>query len=129
MPRSRQTCFVLVSVLLLLLVTGCGPSRAEVMEKLVSKEENKLHMHLFSDSQDWPAEVNEIYNNEPVLLEHIKQVSVHYEENKLKWLKALGLEEKRPMIVIVDGKQLVYHTSDPGKLKEFADILAASPNQ
>ncbi|MEK3903334.1 MULTISPECIES: hypothetical protein [unclassified Paenibacillus] len=119
MFKHKFGLFLLVSVFLLF-VTGCGPSRAEVVDQLVSKEVNVLHMHMFSNSRDWDIEINEVHNSEPALVEHIPHVTVHTEEKKLKWLEVLGLEAKRPVVVIFDHEQMVYHTSDPEQLREYA---------
>lgn len=50
-------------------------------------------------------------------------MTVHTEEKKLKWLEVLGLEAKRPVIVIFDHEQMVYHTSEPEQLREYAKTL------
>lgn len=121
MLKHWHRLFLLVAVFLL--IAGCGPTKADVIDQLVSKEENVLHLHMFSNSRDWDDEVNEVLNFEPALVEHIPHVTVHTEEKKLKWLELLGLEAKRPEIVIFDHEQMVYHTSEPEQLREYAKTL------
>ncbi|MEK3834487.1 hypothetical protein [Paenibacillus sp. FSL R7-0128] len=121
MLKHWHRLFLLVAVFLL--IAGCGPTKADVIDQLVSKEENVLHLHMFSNSRDWDDEVNEALNSEPALVEHIPHVTVHTEEKKLKWLELLGLEAKRPLIVIFDHEQMVYHTSEPEQLREYAKTL------
>lgn len=121
MLKHWHRLFLLVAVFLL--IAGCGPTKADVIDQLVSKEENVLHLHMFSNSRDWDDEVNEVLNSEPALVEHIPHVTVHTEEKKLKWLEVLGLEAKRPVIVIFDHEQMVYHTSEPEQLREYAKTL------
>jgi hypothetical protein len=108
--------FLLVAVALM----GCGTSKDTVIEKLVSKEEGKLKMQIFSTSHEWDFEVNKVLNSEPILLNNINQVEVHAENNKLPWLKALSLEEMRPVVLVFDTKKMVFHTNDPEKLRDFA---------
>lgn len=67
--------------------------------------------------------VNKVHNSEPVLRKYIQQVTIHSENDKLEWLKALGLEENRPVILIFDTEKMVFHTNDPEKLGEFAKTL------
>ncbi|MEK3794947.1 hypothetical protein MKX42_24700 [Paenibacillus sp. FSL R7-0204] len=122
MLKHRFGLFLLVSVFLLF-VAGCGSSKSDVIDQLVSKEENVLHMHMFSSSREWDDEVNKVLNSESALVEHIPHVTVHTEEKKLKWLEVLGLEAKRPVIVIFDHEQMVYHTSEPEQLREYAKTL------
>lgn len=112
-------CLLVVALFL----TGCVPNKTDVLEKLVSKEENKLHMQIFSDSPDWDFEVNKVHNSEPTLLKYIQQATIHTEDDKLKWLKILGLEEKRQVILLFDTEKMVYHTNDPEQLREFAKTL------
>jgi hypothetical protein len=110
-------------VLFALLFSGCEPSKTEVLENLVSKSKDQLAMHIFSDD-DFSYEVNKVYNGEPMLLKHIQQVAIHTENDKLKWLKALGLKETRPIILIFDTEKLLYQTSEPEGLSEFVKGLA-----
>jgi hypothetical protein len=120
MLKVKLGLFLLVVALFF---SGCGPSKTDVLEKLVSKKENQLKMQIFSASQDWDFEVNKVYNSEPTLLKYIQQVTIHSENDKLQWLKILGLEEKRPVILIFDTEKMVFHTNDPEKLREFAKSL------
>jgi hypothetical protein len=120
MLKLKLGLFLLVVALFF---SGCGPSKTDVLEKLVSKKENQLKMQIFSASQDWDFEVNKVYNSEPTLLKYIQQVTIHSENDKLQWLKILGLEEKRPVILIFDTEKMVFHTNDPEKLREFAKSL------
>ncbi|MFD0959741.1 hypothetical protein [Paenibacillus chungangensis] len=39
------------------------------------------------------------------------------------WFKVLGLEEKRPIILIFDAEKIVFHTNNPEELREFAKTL------
>src|ERR1700730_2078752 len=120
MPKVKVGLFLFMVALFF---SGCGPSKTDVVEKLVSKKENQLKMQIFSASQDWDFEVNKVYNSEPTLLKYIQQVTIHSENDKLQWLKILGLEEKRPVILIFDTEKMVFHTNDPEKLREFAKSL------
>jgi hypothetical protein len=115
--------FGLFLLVFALIFTGCGSSKTEVLEKLVSKKEGQLKMQIFSTSQDWDFEVNKVQNSEPTLLKYIQQVEIHSENDKLQWLKILGLEEKRPVILVFDTEKMVFHTNDPEKLREFAKSL------
>jgi hypothetical protein len=110
-------------LLVAFILTGCGLSKTDVLEKLAAKEEGQLKMQIFSTSQDWDFEVNKVLNSEPTLLKYIQQVQIHSENDKLPWLKVLGLEEKRPVILVFDTEKMVFHTNDPEKLREFAKIL------
>lgn len=120
MPKVKLGLLLLIVALIF---AGCGLSKSNVLEKLVSKEEGKYTMQIFSASQDWDFEVNKVHNSEPALLKYIQQVAIHPENDKLKWLKALGLEEKRPVILIFDTEKMVFQTNDPEKLREFAKTL------
>lgn len=120
MPKVKLGLLLLIVALIF---AGCGLSKSNVLEKLVSKEEGKYTMHIFSASGDWNFEVNKVHNSEPALLKYIEQVAIHPENDKLKWLKALGLEEKRPVILIFDTEKMVFQTNDPEKLREFAKTL------
>jgi len=106
-----------------LILAGCGLSKDDVIDKLVSKEEGQLKMQIFSTSQDWDFEVNKVHNSEPALLRYIQQVTIHSENDKLQWLKVLGVEEKRPVVLIFDTEKMVFQTNDPEELREFAKTL------
>ncbi|BBH21966.1 hypothetical protein Back11_33110 [Paenibacillus baekrokdamisoli] len=120
MLKVKLGLFLLVVALFF---SGCGPSKTDVLEKLVSKKENQLKMQIFSASKDWDFEVNKVHNSEPTLLKYIQQVTIHSENDKLQWLKILGLDEKSPVILIFDTEKMVFHTNDPEKLREFAKSL------
>ncbi|WP_054955224.1 hypothetical protein [Paenibacillus dakarensis] len=106
-----------------LIFTGCSLSKTDVLEEFTSKEEGKYSMRIFSNSRDWEFEVNKVHNSEPGLLNYIEQVIIYSESDKLKSLKALGLEEKVPVILIFDTEKLVFHTNDPEELRKFAKKL------
>ncbi|MFD2611479.1 hypothetical protein [Paenibacillus gansuensis] len=113
----------LLLLLFTLIFTGCSLSKEDVLKKLVSKEEGQLRMQIFSTSPDWDFEVNKVHNSEPALLKYIQQMTIHTEKDKLEWLKLLGLEEKSPIVLIFDTEKMVFHTSNPEELREFAKSL------
>jgi hypothetical protein len=115
--------FGLIFLLISLTLMGCEPSKNDVLEKLVSKKEGQFKMQIFSTSKDWDFEVNKVLNSEPILLYYTQQVEIHSENDKLSWLKALGLEEKRPVVLLFDTEKMVFQTSDPEKLRDFAKSL------
>jgi hypothetical protein len=98
---------VLLLLMFALIFTGCSPSKDDVLE----------------NSQDWDFEVNKVHNSEPTLLKYIQKVTIHSENDKLKWLNVLGLKENRPVILIFDTEKMVFHTNDPEELREFAKTL------
>jgi hypothetical protein len=116
--------FLLYLLAVTLIFTGCAPSESEVLKQMVSHKDGKLTMHIFSD-KNFSFEVNKVLNSEPAaLLKNIDGVTINPEIDKIKWLKALGLKEERPVILIFDTKKLVFHSNDPEKLREFAKSLA-----
>jgi len=79
-------------------------------------------MQIFAN-EDYSFEVNKVHNSELTLLKYIQQVTIHSETDKLQWLKALGLEEERPVVLIFDTEKMVFHTNDPEELREFSKTL------
>ncbi|MFB9330294.1 hypothetical protein ACFFSY_30485 [Paenibacillus aurantiacus] len=118
--RFKRSYWILLMVLLL---TECEPSRNEVLAKLVSHEEGRLRMHIFSASQEWDLAVNRVLNASPVLLARIQLVEIHAEKDEIAWLKAIGLEEQLPVVLVFDTEQLVFQTNNPEELEAFADTL------
>jgi len=114
--------FGLFLIVVALIFAGCASSKSEVLENLVSKDKDRFSMQIFAN-EDYSFKVNKVHNSEPTLLKYIQQVTIHSEADKLQWLKALGLEEERPVVLIFDTEKMVFHTNDPEELREFSKSL------
>lgn len=120
MTKIKHSLLLFICVLM---INGCGTTKADVLEQLVSPKEEQLKMHIFSTSREWDMEVNKVQNSEPALLKHIQQVEIHSEAEEFEWLRKLGLDEEGPAILIFDTKEMVFHTRDPEKLRDFSKTL------
>lgn len=107
-------------ILTVFVVTGCGPSKSDIMNDLVSKEEGKLAMHIFSSLNDFDFEINGVHNSSDFMRQNVVYSNIHTTSEEQEWLKTLGIEEKPPLVLILDNEKIVFQTSDPEKLREFA---------
>ena len=120
MPKGKLM-FMLVFAFLL---SSCGPSKQEVLDTLVAKNEGALIMHVFAD-KSVSYKVNEVHNSEPKLLARIQQVVIHSDSKDESYnrLKKIGIEAEWPVILIFDTEKVIFQTGDPEKLREFAKTL------
>lgn len=112
------------AIFLLIVVSGCENSKSNLVQNLVAKQQGKFIMYIISvsDDDDYEYEVIKIFNLESNLLKAIEEVRIHKTaEEKAMWRK-LGIEEF-PAVVILDTKKIVFQTTKPEKLMEFAKQL------
>jgi hypothetical protein len=111
-------------ILFIIVLSGCGTSKSEVLNNLVSKEKAKLVMAVFGDTgpEGFQFKVNGIYNSSDFLRQNVppENYKTYVAKDELKWLEKLDIEEKAPVILVLDSEKIIFQTKEPEKLMEFA---------
>lgn len=94
------------------------------MDKLVSKEKDKLVIAVFGDTgpEGFQFKVNGIYNSSDFLRQNVppENYKTYVAKDENKWLETLDIEEKAPIVLVLDSEEIVFQTKEPDKLMEFA---------
>jgi hypothetical protein len=77
---------------------------------------------IVSNSDEFDFEVNKVVNANHALLKVIEKVVVHRTEDEREKWRNLGVNEF-PSAVVLDSAKIVFQTTDPRKLNDFAKTL------